>query len=338
MGKNPPLGVRVDEVLDASLPSVVSKVQPSQPPSSTMTPLHLSIYYGEQPCQAIKGSGQSCTNRAYYRSLIGDQILCGVHSQRIPREELPVNPHKKAIIQDQLAQHQRSVEEQATINRDQHRPGQIINYHMRMMHPVELKPGYLNIFPNFKHGGRKDGLGMPSLSPMSMGPIEHHQPGLPPARNLEDLHQSNKAFPSEVDALGQPTPAFYQTQLAMYQDPIPHRHKEASLKKNVPLYSVWKTKEGRELHLTYIESRQVYCHYYEQFATRSPDFRHLQQLIKDGYNLQICGYDAYVPTRTMEEHYLDPSRPFGHELVLYTMLTMSPEEYPWHKHTTLTNF
>jgi hypothetical protein len=89
---------------------------------------------------------------------------------------------------------------------------------------------------------------------------------------------------------------------------------------------VWIDTEGHELHLSYIESRQIYCHYYEQFALASPDFHHLKQLLADGVNLQICGYDAYQPSGTPDTHYLDPSRPFGHELVLYTMSTTEPDQ------------
>jgi len=293
------------------------------------------VYHGEHPCQAIKADGQSCTNRAYY--LLNQMYVCGVHSlkDKAHREELPINPGKKEQSATQLKQELDEVERQAAINRQSGVHGQVIVYKMKMMKTVERKPGFLLVFPNAKHGSRKDGLGMPSLSPMMMGPINHNQPKLPPAKNLENLHQSNKVFPSEVDSHGNPKPEFYQTQLAMYQDPVPHRHKETSGHENVPVYSVWRTKDGQELHLSYIESRQIYCHYYEQFALKSPDFAKLKQLIHDGYNLQICGYDAYQPTRTMDEHYLDPSRPFGHELVLYTLLTQDPRQYPWRKHQTI---
>lgn len=56
-------------------------------------------------------------------------------------------------------------------------------------------------------------------------------------------------------------------------------------------------------------------------------------MLNEGFNLNIVGYDAYQPTKTLEEHYLDDSKPFGHELVLYTLL--STTEYPWVKYTTL---
>lgn len=80
---------------------------------------------------------------------------------------------------------------------------------------------------------------------MVMGPIKHNQPGLPPALNLENMHQSNKAFTSEIGPDGNPNQQFYSTRLAMYQDPVPHRHKESSGQKNAPMYSVWVKKDGQ---------------------------------------------------------------------------------------------
>ena len=48
----------------------------------------------------------------------------------------------------------------------------------------------------------------------------------------------------------------------------------------------------------------------------------------------ICGYDAYQPDPAkLYEHYCDPSRPFGHELVLYTLLSVKDrEDYPWRRY------
>ena len=292
-----------------------------------------SPYRGETQCQGIKGSGRRCTNHAYYS--FDKMFLCGVHSTKYTeRRVLPENPHKKEDKIAQLHEHAKTIEQCAQENKKIGIKGKVICYHMGMMKEVEKTPGYLNIFPNYKHGKRTDGLGMPSLSPMSMGPINHGQPNLPPAKNLENMHQFSKVFPSEVDAHGNPKPEFYQAQIDMYLDPVPHRHKATSGHKNAPVYSVWVTPEGKELHLSYIESRQVYTHFYEQFAFKSPDFHKLKQMIQDGYNLQICGYDSYQPTHDLETHYLDPSRPFGHELVLYTLLTESPP-YPWQIHQTI---
>lgn len=209
----------------------------------------------------------------------------------------------------------------------------------------EHHDGYLKIFPNYNHAGRKDGIGYPSLSPKSLGPVHHGQPGLPVALNLENLHQGSKAFPQEVTA-GKPNELFYKTRLGMYADPIPHRHKfekypelaPAGKNKNVPVFSVWVRPDGTEQYLSYFESRQIYCVIYEEFVKSLPDFITLKAKLADGYNLQICGYDAYPvdkPTeQVLDKCYCDTSKPFGHELVLYCMLLGFA---PWKKYITLPN-
>jgi hypothetical protein len=93
-------------------------------------------------------------------------------------------------------------------------------------------------------------------------------------------------------------------------------------------------KDKKEHRLNYIQSRQFYCTFYERLASVEPDFTKLQQLKDTGTNLQIIGYDAHPIVGIVEDAYLDPSAPFGHELVLYTMLTEEPANWPWRKHKT----
>lgn len=199
--------------------------------------------------------------------------------------------------------------------------------------------GFLKVFPNFKHQNRDDGFGCKSLSPKDMGPIDHGQPSLPIALNLENFHQGNKVFPSEVDQTDEekePLESFFVTQREMYLDPIPHRHKKEAVgkNKNIPVYSIWERKDHTLVKCSYFQSRQFYCTFYERIAPTLEDFKYLQNLLEKGYNLQICGYDGYEVTQSLEEHYKDISRPFGHELVLYTLLTAKPEDYPWRKYKT----
>lgn len=69
---------------------------------------------------------------------------------------------------------------------------------------------------------------------------------------------------------------------------------------------------------------------YEKGAPETKEFKSLQNKIKDGENLQIIGYDAYPITHSLQEHYEDETRPFGHELVLFSLLVLDdPKEYPW---------
>lgn len=211
---------------------------------------------------------------------------------------------------------------------------------MHMMRNPGFVSGYMNIFPNFNHGNRKDGLGLPSLSPKAIGPVDHKQPGLPIALNLENFHQGNKVFRDEIDQNGNPTKDFYDTRIAMYQDPIPHRHKDnaktSSGNKNIPIFSVWITPDGKENRIDYFTSRQFYCTFYERATLNNPDYQDLMKKLEDGYSLRICGFDAYpIPAKSsIEDCYKDISLPFGHELVLYTMLTEDPKMWPWKKYQT----
>lgn len=287
-------------------------------------------YFGESKCSEIKKDGKECENMAYYE--YKNSNVCGVHSKE-PRKKLKMNPNLKANLEAKLINDMAIVKSVAKSNKLNGIYGNVICSKMRMMKPVEDIEGYLKIFPNYRHGSRKDGIGLPSLSPMSIGPINHNQPGLPQALNLENFHQGNKVFPSEVDRNENPTKKFFETQIQMYQDPIPHRHKSVA-KGNVPLYSIWIDQNENQNRISYIESRQFYCTFYERHTKNNEDFKRLKKLINKGYNLQICGYDAYPIDRSIDEHYKDSSRPFGHELVLYTMLTCSKKDYPWRKYRT----
>lgn len=287
-------------------------------------------FYGATSCSASLKNGNPCRNKAYFLSQ--QKYLCGVHSKSdSQRTQLPKDPHastsKEARFRDMMEQ----CRQVAAENKKQGKRGTVVCSRLQMMKEPEYRPGFLCVFPNFRHQGRKDGFGCRSLSPMVMGPIDHQQPGLSPALNLENFHQGNKVFPSELDEKGNPTEKFFQTQKTLYQDPIPHRHKVAG---TPPAFSVWVDSEGKLHQLSYVESRQFYCTFYERHAKKSPDFHHLVQLLEDGYNLNLVGYDGFPITRTVEEHYLDPSRPFGHERVLYTLLTEKEENYPWRKHAT----
>jgi len=294
------------------------------------------LYWGEHKCQAIiKKTKKGCINNAYFS--VGKELYCGVHARNQERKELPKNPNAADVKKSILAERDKKVEEK----RNKNGPGQVILCKMRMMRDPEHIDGYLKVFPNFKHANRKDGFGCATLSPKSMGPIMHGQPGLPISKNLENFHQGNKVFPPELDG-EKILPCFYSTQKEMYESDIPLRHKEVAKGKNRPVFSVWIDKAGKEHRISYFESRQFYCHFYERFAKTLPEFKKLKDLVQQGYNIQICGYDAYpIPSLEgkniadiLEQCYKDISRPFGHELVLYSLLVLKPSQYPWRKYKT----
>jgi hypothetical protein len=188
---------------------------------------------------------------------------------------------------------------------------------------------------------------------MLLGPVDHQQPDLPPSKNLENFHQGNKVYPEEVDEEGDPTPEFFEAQMEMYQDSTPHRHRsragpKASAhrsrsrpgpKAKAPSYSAWIRSDGSLKKCTYIESRQFYCKFYERLVDETPEasaaLAKIRKLIDEGTNVAIVGYDSPLEgiTVSVEEAYLDPSLPFGHEMVIYTLLTEEPP-YPWDVHAT----
>lgn len=285
----------------------------------------MNHFYGESLCHTA-----GCVRKAYYA--VRGKPICGSHSRREKlRTKLSKNPDAKKNRDRTLELAQTEVERVADANRTLGKRGQVICSKLRMMKNPEHIPGYWKVFPNNRHGTRVDGFGCATLSPMRVGPIRHGQPGLPEALNLENFHQSNKVYASEVDVNANPTEQFFQLQQAMYVDKIPHRRKEIADNKSAPLYSLWKRSDGSLQRLTYFQSRQFYCHFYEALVRDLPEFKRLQSLLDQGYNLQIVGYDAYPVTKSLEEHYCDVSRPFGHELVLYSMLM---NEAPWRKWKT----
>lgn len=309
-------------------------------------------FSGESICCSQKANGELCTNLAYYRikGAASDRkvnVFCGVHCRPKERLKLPKNPNAEKNREQTLALHRASIEWTASQNKSKEERGEITCHKMRMMKPVPLTNGILNVFPNNKHQNRNDGFGCASLSPMRLGPVEHGQPNLPRAETIENYHQFNKCFPVEMDDDGNPLPEFYTRRAAAYADPVPHRHKfdSAVIKKmnkdfvtageslvNKPMFSVHLDRNGAERRYTYVQSRYFYCKWYEKLATRTEDFAKLKQMLLDGYNLCICGYDAYAPNKDLYDHYMDSSRPFGHELVLYTLLVINnPNHFPWNR-------
>lgn len=289
-------------------------------------------FHGDSTCQDRMKTGSVCTRRAYHYSTSTHQVYCGVHRKTHKTLVLPKDPNRKKRAKQEQKDRDQVIETTAAQNKARGQTGTLTLQRMKMMKNPHHTPGVRLVFPNFKHQNRVDGFGCASLSPKSMGPVLHGQPGLPVAMNLENFHQGNKVFPSEykvsTDTIRDD---FFRTQQAMYEDKAPHRHKEAAKSvsgknKNLPLFSLWMSPDGTTHRVSYVRSRQFYCHFYEQFALADKNFRQLQTWLTEGYNLELVGFDAFVPDKDLSVHYLDDSRPFGHELVLYSMLM---GQRPW---------
>ena len=277
------------------------------------------VYYGQIKCQAINASKKEpCKNGAYYKC--GDKYVCGVHSRGKDRTEL--EKPTKEMKDDKLEKEAIECEEARRRNKEEGKKGSVVLYKMQMMKSIDTPAGYLRIFPNKDHGGRKDGIGLPSLSPFNLGPINHGYPNIPKADNLESFYQFSKIYADEVDKEGNPLPETIEQWKKDLQKPG-ERHKRKGEK---PLYALALKSDGSIIKMNYAQGRKLYCKWYEKLAKKQDDYQLLLNLIKDGYNICICGYDGTSITN-VEKDYKDLSVPFGHERVLYTMLTQ--DKYPW---------
>lgn len=315
------------------------------------------VWYGEITCEHV-----NCKNKAYW-NLEGNS-LCGVHASKKKKKRIALPKNPEAAKDEKKRYHAISerIKEEQIANASNGINGKIACAKMYMMKAIPQRDGFLTVLPNYKHGNgkRKDGLGVNVLSPKSLGPVYHNEPGYPPARNIENYHQFRKVFPCELDDEGNPLQCFYENKKNAYNDPIPHRHKFSLTEmkkmmgsegnKNIPAYSVHLMPNGEERRYDYVQSRYFYCHQYEILAKKTKEFIDLLSLINGGTNILICGYDGQEieSSRDMEstaadlkKMYESTEKPFGHELVLFSLLTLHqcPELFPWnvyaHEHSKL---
>ncbi|MBL4898273.1 MAG: hypothetical protein JKX76_01370 [Colwellia sp.] len=315
-------------------------------------------FHGETICQmTTKSTGNPCNNNAYFSipSISADVVtsyVCGIHSKKLKniRIELQKNPNSRRRRLEIEAQYEIEVEDQAELNRKADIRGSLFCSKLRMMKKPYHITGVRNVFPNFKHGVRSDGFGCKTLSPKDMGPVVISQDSKNDifSHNIENFHQFNKFF-QEKETFEE----FVETRINGYNDTFPHRHKFKGVgnQPTCALFPCKNTPPGRDMYpgfieYNYIESRFLYCHYYEEIAQSLPEFIVLKEMLDNGYNLQIIGYDGFDVgidefqdgscTENIEilwQHYLNGSRPFGHELVLYTLLMIEDRtNFPWNRY------
>lgn len=192
------------------------------------------------------------------------------------------------------------------------------------------------------------------LSPMLLGPftimerrvpIEKYEDGVHPGfeaisedhmvihcTNLENFWQSSKCYNVDLDKNGNITESFFLRRAAICADPKPHR-RAMPKSKGYPVTAYF---NGQLFE--YQRSRSIYCHLYEMLIAESPHFLKLQKMIEEGKNILILGFDGQqldVNEETLQAAYENTERPFGHELVICSLLygyrpwTEHEEDWSW---------
>ena len=165
-------------------------------------------------------------------------------------------------------------------------------------------------------------------------------------KQKKNLRKANKTianikmwcFEVDVGADGKPTAAWLEQRKKGYRGGEGKRHSPSKSKSegNAPRFSVYYHLETNKPKIfNYIQCRLFYCVWMERLVPHTREFKRLVELIDGGTNVLICGYDGYADgvSLTLDGHYADPVRPFGHELVLYSLLTVKdPRDYPWNRY------
>ena len=308
------------------------------------------FFCGEENCQiTVARTGLPCNKKAYY--LQNDKLCCGTHSSFDLRKNLPERSIKDLIERSDYRTHLKSVIETRNENLREGITGKVTLSKMETGKFPRMIPGYFNVFPLYDEGDREDGFVCSGLSPMYMGPFETNQPGHLPVQNLENFRQGNKVFlhnikqESSVYML-----SLWHNRMKFYANKIPHSQ---NLQENNKLfYTLLYDLEGNSRTYGIVESRYFYCRMYSEYLLEDiseplqrkdssvaiisgkreiskEQFVTLQNLLSNGYNLNICGPDAYDILDTVDEAYRDVEYPYSQERILYTLLTTPPDKYPW---------
>lgn len=184
------------------------------------------------------------------------------------------------------------------------------------------------------------------LSPMKLGPLTFFEPlvdgvvmpgfdkyddelQVATCNIMENYWQYSKIY--SVDVVdGQVQDSFYQRRAVGFKSNVAKRRVFA---KKSGVTTVAAYHDGKVLG--YVDSRLYYCHYYSQLVKEHPMFVALKSLVTNGTNVLILDYDGPdVDSHNTEltltyvyNEYINPHRPFGHGMVLCSML-LGIE--PWH--------
>lgn len=298
-------------------------------------------------CEIKLKNGKECMNVAKYSFQVEEDVklACGVHSSKVV-DRRPLKHEPRCVVETEDRDVLIANATTSNLYRDQ--SGKVTCSKYKMMRKAPHVDGYVTIFPNYNHGKRSDGVGMKELSPMFLGPVQHSQPGVVEAANLENFWQGSKLFPAQTtwifgDITEDHIVTFRKEQAEILSSIKPARHNPratVSKKKVLPLGWVLTNVDGTIDLLGIIASRRYYCKYYEELASKvetgGPNrINDLRTMLTEGYNLNIVGYDSpeecpcIISKEWLHEKYSNTSCTFGHELCIATMLVCEKEDYPW---------
>jgi hypothetical protein len=267
-----------------------------------------------------------CVRTAYFLSPTGSESgRCAFHGGMWKeRKLLPLDESAKEV---ECARQDATVLLATKYNCAVGRKGSLEFYNMLPVERVVPRKGAVAVF----FGPNKHNIGwdISSLCPNRVGPIDHRQPGLPPAVNLDHWYNGSKWF---KDRTRDEFESWRRTMYTNLELHYPETVKSTQGKDIEPNWFVWVDREGNEKKLDRLSARQAYCTLYERAVRSMPDYVKIKEALRGGTNIVICGRAGYHPGDNIEARYYDTSRPFCAELILYAILKMKSNKRPWNTH------
>ena len=309
---------------------------------------------------------RGCTRRAEFLSLHRTEhkrrLLCTLHAKRVLADRLPANFYDlqkvrlMALLRFEAARDDYQARLFASPNVNTYAPGCFtVNISRGPKSPLTPPP------PPMTPTDATHLLRSRALSPAFLGPVEHGQPGLPVALNLQNFIVGSQMFACEVagdDIVGDRFLLFRRQRDALYRSAAggqryrygdtTERHvselrsqRRAAAIPGVldttPMCFVFLNRAdgggggGTEMRLDVLQTRAVVCSFYEHLARRTADYAQLVALHKEQRkSLLIVGEGArlinFPVTRAdLERYFNDVGAPFGTEMTLLTMLRLEDE-------------
>lgn len=210
-------------------------------------------------------------------------------------------------------QRESEIQEARQINALHSRPGRLIlqtQFHYRDKAAKDKRWRRLHGFRNISvcSGAKK----WKYLSPVYLGPIQVEQDLV--ASSLDNLWHYSQVFKEDLYQ-DQIRPEWFHNWRYGFESPIG----KPSSKRRHEKPEFWYWKGAR---LSEIEARrEIYCKLYAEYVVKLDIYADLKVMLKQGFNIQLFGYDAYdLEDKDPKECLHDLSRPFGHEFILYGLL------------------
>ena len=313
----------------SKIDEVITTIQPSVASTSNAVMVVTKKHCGEFKCEGVKKDKSACGNFATYE--FNSHLYCGMHCKS--KQRVALSPKKKdmktitesrKLLIDTLT---KKVNETADMNKCLGKTGDVEMLKIAHFEKINYKDGVWCVFPINKFSNRKDGFGCSALDHALLGPVKYENIT---CFNLQNFYEGSAVYLTDLDEQKNLKKEFFDQQTKAFGNAVGSKRDIKGVIQYFYVASQQSGTVGKQYSI--MEFRQLYCELYEKFVEKKDDFLKLKQMIADGKNLCICGFNNYDSV-----DYSDATKTFDYCCVLRSMLIET--KYPWVKvDTTIDQF